>query len=173
VVLVMRRHPAHTKANNMKTTHIVACVLALSGVLVSPGVLGQTQPTVSRQIFLGADLNKDGFVDLEEFHKDIVRGFHALDHDRDGYISADEIRSIPDKTRVDFLLRLLKRGDKSGDVRLSFKEVVEARMAFFDRADVDKDERLSMTEVIAYDSEAIRRANASLAAAQKTGGTRK
>jgi hypothetical protein len=167
---VTRRQPENTKANDMNAKTIVACVLALSGILVSPGVLGETQPSVSRQIFLGADLNKDGFVDLNEFHKDIVRSFHALDHNRDGFISADEIRSIPDKTRADFLLRLLKRGEKSGDARLSFKEVVEARMAFFDRADFDKDERLSMTEVLAYDSEAIRRANASLAATQKATG---
>lgn len=153
----------------MKSDRIVTCLIALFLAALSAGALAETQPTVSRQIFLSADLDKDGFVDLDEFHKDIVRSFHALDHNRDGYITADEIRSIPDKPRADFLLRVLKRGDKSGDLRLSFKEVVEARMAFFDRADFDKDERLSLTEVVAYDAESIRRANASLAAAQKGG----
>lgn len=42
-------------------------------------------------------------------------------------------------------------------------------MAFFDRADFDKDERLSMTEAIAYDAAAVRRANASAAAQKGTG----
>lgn len=152
----------------MKTKAMLASAVVLLAVAVPVAVLAQTQPTVSRQIFLTADLNKDGFIDIDEFHKDVVRGFHALDHNRDGYISAEEIRSIPDKTRVEFILKMLKIADKDGDGKLSFREVVERRMAFFDAADFDKDDRLSMTEVIAYDAEAVRRA--ALAAA--SGGAR-
>ena len=152
----------------MNTKRMLACAAVLLAVAAPATVPAQTQPSVSRQIFLNADLNKDGFIDIDEFHKDVVRGFHALDHNRDGYISAEEIRSIPDKTRVELILKMLKIADKDGDGKLSFREVVERRMAFFDAADFDKDDRLSMTEVIAYDAEAVRRA--ALAAA--SGGTR-
>jgi len=136
---------------------LFACTVTLVGIVAVPGAQALTQPSVSRQLFLSADLNKDGYVDLGEFHKDIVRGFHALDHNRDGYISVDEIRAIPDKARVELLLKAMKLSDKDRDGRLSFKEVVERRMAFFDAADTDKDGRLSMAEVVAYDAAAVQR----------------
>lgn len=154
------------KANIMNTKTLIAGALAVSALCASVVAVAQ-QPSVSRQIFVAADLDKDGFVDIAEFHNDVVRAFHVLDHNRDGYISVDEIRSIPDKTRVDFLLGALKRADKDGDGRLSFKEVVEVRMAYFDAADGDGDERLSLAEVIAYDDAAARRARVSLAAPAK------
>lgn len=151
----------------MANKSLIACALALAGACAFSSASAQTQPSVSRQIFVDADLDKDGYVDLAEFHQDIVRAFHALDHNRDGYISVDEIKSIPDKTRVDLLLKALKLSDKDGDGRLAFKEVVERRMAFFDAADTDKDERLSMAEVVAYDAAAVQRFAASYSAAPK------
>jgi Ca2+-binding EF-hand superfamily protein len=102
----------------MTKKNLMACALALAGVCAVPAIHAVTQPSVSRQIFLAADLNKDGYVDLDEFHKDVVRSFHALDHSRDGYITADEIRAIPDKTRVDLLLKAMKLSDRDRDSRL-------------------------------------------------------
>jgi len=152
----------------MANKSLMACALALAGACAVPAIHAATQPSVSRQIFLSADLNKDTFVDLDEFHKDVVLAFHALDHNRDGYIGADEIRSIPDKTRVEMLLKAMKLSDKDSDGRLSFKEVVERRMAYFDAADMDKDERLSMAEVVAYDAASVQRFAATYRAAPKS-----
>jgi len=56
----------------------------------------QTQPSVNRQIFVDADPKRDDYVDLDEFHKDAVNGFHALDHNRDGYITVAEMRAVAD-----------------------------------------------------------------------------
>lgn len=151
----------------MAKMSLMAVSLVLAGAAAVTAADAQTQPSVSRQIFLDADRNKDGYVDLDEFHKDVVRSFHALDHNRDGYVGADEIRSIPDKTRVDLLLRALRLSDKDGDGKLSFKEVVERRMAYFDAADSDKDERLAMAEVVAYDAAAARRIAAESISATK------
>ena len=151
----------------MTNKNLMACALALAAVCALPLAHAQTQPSVSRQIFLDADLNKDGYVDLDEFHKDVVRAFHALDHNRDGYISVEEIQSIPDKGRVELLLKAMKLSDKDRDGRLSFKEVVERRMAYFDAADTDKDGRLSMAEVVAYDAAAVQRFAAAWSGAPK------
>ncbi|MGZ8273170.1 MAG: EF-hand domain-containing protein [Burkholderiaceae bacterium] len=151
----------------MANKSLMACALALAGACAVTAIHAATQPSVSRQIFLNADLNEDAFVDLDEFHKDVVRAFHALDHNRDGYVSVDELQAIPDKTRVDLLLKAMKLSDKDRDGRLSFKEVVERRMAYFDAADTDKDERLSMAEVIAYDAASVRRFVDSYSVARK------
>ena len=149
---------------NLKKVLSVAAVACAAVAAVPLAAMAQAQPTVSRRVFLDADLNKDGFVDLDEFHKDVVNGFHALDHNRDGYITVAEIRAIPDKTRVELVLKMLKAADKDGDGRLSFREVVEARMDFFDKADSNRDERLSLEEVLAFDAGGAQRA---AAAAQK------
>ena len=131
------------------------CVLTVSAVMacftVSAGAQS-SQPTVSKQIFSDADSNRDGYVDLNEFHRDISASFVLLDHDRDGYITREEIGSIPDKSRVKLLLRALKAADRDGDGRLSFKEVVEARMSYFDQADTNRDDRISLDEALSYDA---------------------
>ena len=128
---------------------LVLAVLACFTVTAS----AQTaQPTVSRQIFSDADADRDGYVDLNEFHRDIAASFVLLDHDRDGYITREEISSIPDKARVKLLLRALVAADRDGDGRLSFKEVITARMAYFDQADTNHDDRISLDEALAYDA---------------------
>ena len=131
------------------------CVLTVSAVLafftMSAGAQS-SQPTVSKQIFSDADANRDGYVDLNEFHRDIAASFVLLDHDRDGYITREEIDSIPEKSRIKLLLRALKAADRDGDGRLSFKEVIEARMAYFGQADTNRDDRISLDEALAYDA---------------------
>lgn len=128
-------------------TFAFACTALLASVAIA-----QKQGDISKQIFSRADLNRDGEVDLAEFHKDIVNAFHALDLNRDGFIAISEIRSIPDRGRVELLLVVLRRADTNRDSRLSFKEVVAARMAFFEAADRNNDDRLSMAEVAEYDA---------------------
>lgn len=145
-------------------------------VLLTPVAIAQKQPDISKQIFARADLNRDGEIDLAEFHKDIVNAFHALDLNRDGYIAISEIRSIPDRGRVDLLLVMLRKRDTNRDSRLSFKEVVAARMAFFEAADRNNDDRLSLAEVIGYDAnidEKVAGAEATAKAAVKASSAKK
>ncbi|MFN5511692.1 MAG: EF-hand domain-containing protein [Burkholderiales bacterium] len=135
------------------TPNQLACVAATL-VLLSLGgpALAQGSPSASRSSFTQADLNNDGKIGLDEFHKDIVRGFHALDFDRDGSITDADIRSLPDRAHVRALERMLRRADADKDGKLSFSEVVKVRMSDFDAADTDNDSMISLAEALAFDA---------------------
>ncbi|MFY7865731.1 hypothetical protein [Roseateles sp.] len=128
-------------------------------------MLGASSPSAARQSFGVADRNNDGVVSLDEFHKDIVKSWRALDLDGDGEITRAELESIPDRGALRAMLRLLQRSDLNNDMKLSFKELVEARMAFFDEADVDRDDRLTLAESLEF--EAKQRPKAAAIAAAK------
>ncbi|MCV2349188.1 EF-hand domain-containing protein [Paucibacter sp. Y2R2-4] len=127
-------------------------------------VLGASSPSAAKQAFAAADLDNDGVVSLDEFHKDIVKSWHALDLDHNGEITRSELESIPDRGAVRAMLRMLQRSDSNGDMKLSFKELVEARMAFFDEADADHDDRLTLSEALAFEAKHHPKASAAASA---------
>jgi hypothetical protein len=143
------------KVVSMSVSRLFAAMLL--SVCALP-IAAQGLPSVSRQVFSDADRDGDGTVSLDEFHKDIVRSFHALDFDRDGFISQSEVQSLPNQDFVKRMTRIMRRADKDADGRLSFKEVVEARMSYFDQADTNRDDRLSLEEALNFDKrlEALR-----------------
>jgi hypothetical protein len=143
------------KVVSMSVSRLFAAMLL--SVCALP-IAAQGLPSVSRQVFSDADRDGDGTVSLDEFHKDIVRSFHALDFDRDGFISPSEVQSLPSQEYVKQMTRMMRRADKDADGRLSFKEVVEARMSYFDQADTNRDDRLSLEEALNFDKrlEALR-----------------
>ena len=97
---------------------------------------------------MAADFNHDGFVSLEEFHQDVLNSWRALHPDASGYVVIADLESIPGMTK-DMIARL-KRANTNGDGKLSFKEVVTARMAYFEAADTNNDDKLSMQECVDY-----------------------
>lgn len=123
-------------------------------------VLGASSPSAARQSFGVADRDNDGVVSLDEFHKDILKSWRALDLDGDGQITRAELGSIPDRGAVRAMLRLLQRSDLNNDMKLSFKELVEARMAFFDEADANHDDRLTLSEALAFEAKRHPKASA-------------
>jgi hypothetical protein len=100
-------------------------------------------------ICTAADLDHDGNVSLDEFHQDIVQSWHSLGPDASGHVVLLELAQVPGmgKGRV----RRLAAADKDGDGKLSFKEVVEARMAYFEAADADNNDLLSVQECVAFE----------------------
>lgn len=96
-----------------------------------------------------ADLNHDGSVSLEEFHQNIVQSWHNLSPDATGHVLLAYLALVPRMGKG--RLKRLAAVDKDGDGKLSFQEVVESRMAYFDAADTDQDDQLSLSECVAYE----------------------
>ena len=96
-----------------------------------------------------ADLNHDGNVSLDEFHQDIVQSWHSLGPDAQGYVHLAQLGQVPRIGKG--ALRRLAAADKDADGKLSFSEVVQARMAYFEAADGNQDDLLSLQECIAYE----------------------
>ena len=112
---------------------------------------GTTVPRMSgaEQACRAADHDHDGFISLAEYQRDVARSWAALGPDATGYVKLDDLAAIPGLRRS--VLERLRQADADGDGRLSFKEVVAARMAQFDAADLDRDDRLSMKECIDHE----------------------
>lgn len=96
-----------------------------------------------------ADLNHDGNVSLDEFHQDIVQSWHSLGPDAQGFVHLSQLGQVPRIGKG--ALRRLAAADKNADGKLSFSEVVQARMAYFEAADGNQDDVLSLQECIAYE----------------------
>lgn len=103
----------------------------------------------AEQACRAADHDHDGFISLAEYQRDVARSWAALSPDATGYVKLDDLAAIPGLRRS--VLERLRQADADGDGRLSFKEVVAARMAQFDAADLDRDDRLSMKECIDHE----------------------
>ena len=86
---------------------------------------------------------------LEEFHRDIVQGWHNLSPDATGHVQLSDLAQVPRMGKG--RLKRLAAVDTDSDGKLSFKEVVESRMAYFDAADTDQDDQLSLPECVAYE----------------------
>jgi len=114
-------------------------------------------PSAIRRAFERGDLDHDGFISLEEFRKDMLQSWHALDADRDGFLSRDELLAVGGPRHAERVLRTLQQFDQDTDQRLSFKEVIGARMAGFDGADANHDDKLSLQDVLDYELKAGQR----------------
>jgi len=110
---------------------------------------GRTPGARLQAICTAADLDHDGNVSLDEFHQDIVQSWHSLGPDASGHVVLAELAQVPrmGKGRI----KRLAATDKDGDGKLSFKEVVEARMAYYDAADADSNDLLSVPECVAFE----------------------
>jgi hypothetical protein len=136
----------------MSVSFLAKSLAAMTFMVAGASVCAQGMPSVSRQIFSEADANRDGFVSLDEFHKDVIKSFRSLDFDGDGFITLSELEGLSGPEQVKVLRRMIRRADTDGDGKLSFREVVVARMKYFDEADTNRDEQISLEEALAFDA---------------------
>lgn len=172
--------PTHPTQRAFRQIGLAACALVLSlvlGVTAAPAAHAADAPVASpavpprpaaatatgrahghgarpagqrlQAICSAADLNHDGAVSLDEFHQDIVQSWHSLGPDATGHVSLADLAQVPRMGKG--RMKRLAASDKDGDGRLSFKEVVETRMAYFEAADTDQNDQLSIDECVAYE----------------------
>jgi hypothetical protein len=101
-------------------------------------------PAVSydpRAAFAQTDTNKDGQIDIEEFHARLVEVFYNADTDKDGFLSAAEYGRLP-------FSGSFEHADTNGDGRISLPEFVAIRFRQFEAADSNHDFQLSVDEVV-------------------------
>ena len=123
---------------------VLATFLAAGAHLVcsSPAwAEGPTKPYDPRAAFAEVDTNKDGQIDIEEFHVRLVEVFYSADTNKDGFLSADEYARLP-------FSGAFKAADTNGDGRISLAEFVTIRFRQFEAADTNHDYQLSVDEVV-------------------------
>lgn len=94
-----------------------------------------------RAAFAETDTNKDGSVDLGEFHTRLVEVFYQTDADKDGFLTIEEYKQLP-------LSNDFERADTNDDGKLSLDEFIAVRYQEFEEADNEHDGALSVEEVV-------------------------
>jgi Ca2+-binding EF-hand superfamily protein len=123
---------------------LAACLML---AILAPATLrpapasAQTGPPLKER-FVGADKNRDGKIDREEFHQAAVESFYFRDKSRKGYLLIEELKEASPEA--------FKAANRKRDGRLTLQEYVNALFVDFDKADTDKDGGLTFEEIEVY-----------------------
>ena len=122
---------------------LAAFLVAGANLMLTSGAWaqGQAKPYDPRAAFAETDTNKDGAIDIEEFHVRLVEIFYSADTNKDGFLSIDEYERLP-------FSGAFKDADANGDGRISLPEFVSIRFRQFEEADTNHDFQLSLDEVV-------------------------
>jgi Ca2+-binding EF-hand superfamily protein len=91
-----------------------------------------------------ADLNKDGAIDQTEFQTTRDKWFADLDADKDGFVTADELKAFGDKMHAEWAK---KHGDQAAtDNPDANKKHGDFSQRILNRVDTDKDGKISKAE---------------------------
>ncbi len=124
------------------TSLVVTAALVLAGgVPVHSQAAPRATPYDPKAAFAETDKNRDGEIDVGEFHDRLVEIFYSADANKDGFLTVEEFSQLPYPEGF-------KQVDENGDGRVSLKEFVHVRMRQFGAADTNHDGELSLDEVI-------------------------
>jgi EF hand len=121
---------------------------ALAVALVATLLLGTAllreagAQTADQSDFATTDLNDDGVVDREEYHRRMMDTLLLADTNKDGMLTPDELPNADPAT--------FQAADRDGDGMLTTEEFMDARFGDFDAADQDGSGTLSPAEVEAW-----------------------
>jgi Ca2+-binding EF-hand superfamily protein len=118
---------------------VASVAILLVGAVLLPDARAQM---ADQTHFATTDLNDDGLIDREEYHRRMMDTMFFADHDGDGMLTMDE---LPDADPAAF-----QAADRDGDGILSTEEFMDARFDDFDAADQDGSGTLSPAEVDAW-----------------------
>jgi len=136
---MMRPTTTATPRSGMRPA--VASFLIAATMVLPSGTPAWAQGYDPRAAFAQTDTNKDGQIDVEEFHARLVEVFFNADTNKDGFLSVEEYERLPFSGGF-------KEADTNGDGRVSLPEFVAIRFHQFEEADKNHDEQLSLDEVL-------------------------
>jgi EF hand len=109
-------------------------------LLIGAGLLSEARAQTGDDAdFEATDLNDDGTVDREEYHRRMMDTLYFADDDKDGVLTTDE---LPDAEPGRF-----EAADTDADGTVSTDEFIESRFEDFEAADQDDSGSLSAEEV--------------------------
>jgi Ca2+-binding EF-hand superfamily protein len=117
--------------------------LLVALALAGPGFAAaqQTATYDVEAVFAESDTNKDGRIELDEFHARLTEIYFHGDANKDGYLSAEEFR------KAVVIQEDIAGPDRDRDGRLSLREFMASRLPLFAKSDTDQDSALSLDEV--------------------------
>jgi Ca2+-binding EF-hand superfamily protein len=128
----------------MKTAKYFLLVLAILSLVAADAVWAEAKPSMNSEGIMDiTDLNRDGRIDIEEYHDRITDVYFFLDADKDGKLTVVEIqRGIPslDPDVID-------NADVNGDTIITIYELRYVLYKDFDIMDKDKDGSLDKQEM--------------------------
>jgi hypothetical protein len=127
----------------MRVVFVVSLFVGTVLMLTAAGwAADQAKPLDPRAAFVEVDTNKDGQIDIEEFHIRLVEVFYNADTNKDGFLSVDEYGQLP-------FSGSFNNADTNGDGRILLPKFVTIRFHQFEVADTNHDYQLSVDELVA------------------------
>ncbi len=100
-----------------------------------------------RKAFATADVNGDGYLDVNEYVGQVIYIFKAIDANGDGFITVQEWAAYnPGYDPARF-----KAADRNGDGRISLGEAVAVKMIEFFDIDTNRDGVITVEELLVYE----------------------
>jgi Ca2+-binding EF-hand superfamily protein len=136
----------------MKLSFARVATLAAGVAIGTALVLGatgaqQTNEAEMRKAFAAADVNADGYLDVNEFVAHTIYIFKQVDKDGDGYISMQEWSAH----NPGLALERFKAADRNGDGKISPGEAVAVKMIEFFDIDTNRDGAITLDQLLAYE----------------------
>ena len=132
---------------NLRGIRLAALAAISTSVLLVSATAQQPSQDTMRKAFAEADVNRDGFINIDEYIAHVIYVFRQVDTNRDGFLTEQEVMAFTTTHRP----QLFKAADRNGDGKLSVGEAVAAKVIDFFEIDTNRDGVLSIEEVLAYE----------------------
>jgi Ca2+-binding EF-hand superfamily protein len=135
------------KRSTTRLAALAAAAVVSMGFIFGTALAQQTNEAEIRKAFSTADVNGDGFIDVNEFVAHVIYIFKQVDKDGDKFISVQEWSVHNPGFNSDRFAGV----DRNGDAKLSLGEAVGAKMVEFFDIDTNRDGVITIQELLIYE----------------------